>query len=213
MGFAEKMKYTAIVAATGLAALATAQESGYTYNENNSTFTCSVPNGAFCAGENTNIIIRCTDGVGQPGNCNDNLAGYPPEGVQPALCVSCGLGQGIAACSKDGTVYGASGAGFGNITFPTNSSEAECSNAASNGGSSGTTSMAPYMNGTSTAGSGSGAMGTAAPSGGYGSGSGSGSSGNNTSGTTTPYTGGVAGLQATGTFAGLGALLVAMGLM
>merc|ERR1712070_52005 len=207
---AEKMKYTAIVAATGLTALATAQESGYTYNENNSTFTCSVPNGAFCAGENTNII-RCTDGVGQPGNCNDNLAGYPPEGVNPTLCVSCGLGQGIAACSKDGIVYGASGAGFGNITFPTNSSEAECSKAASNGGSSGsgTTSMAPYMNGTSTAGSGSGAMGTAAPSGSYGSGSGSGSSGNNT----TPYTGGVSGLQATGTFAGLGALFVAMGLM
>merc|ERR1712115_490360 len=193
-------KYTAIVAATGLAALASAQD-GYTYNENNGTFTCSVPNGAYCAGENTNIIIRCTDGVGQPGNCNDNLAGYPPVGVQPALCVSCGLGQGIAACSKDGTVYGASGAGFGNITFPTNSSENACSNAASNGGSSGTTSMAPYMNGTSTAGSG-----------GYGSGSGSGSSGNNTSGTT-PYTGGVSGLQATGTFAGLGALLVAMGLM
>merc|ERR1712087_420598 len=143
--FAEKMKYTAIVAATGLAALASAQD-GYTYNENN------------------------------------------------------------------GTVYGASGAGFGNITFPTNSSEAACSNAASNGGSSGTTSMAPYMNGTSTAGSGSGAMGTAAPSGGYGSGSGSGSSGNNTSGTT-PYTGGVSGLQATGTFAGLGALFVAMGLI
>merc|ERR1712232_475341 len=91
------------------------------------------------------------------------------------------------------------GAGFGNITFPTNSSENACSNAASNGGSSGTTSMAPYMNGTSTAGSGSGAMGTAAPSGGYGTGSGSGSSGNNTSGTT-PYTGGVSGLQATGTF-------------
>ncbi|KAI7232449.1 hypothetical protein KC330_g5914 [Hortaea werneckii] len=205
------MKYTAIVAASGLPTLASAQQ-GLTYNENNGTYTCAVPNGAYCAGENTNIIIRCTDGVGQPGNCNDNLAGYPPVGVQPALCVSCGLGQGIAACSKDGTVYGASGAGFGNITFPTNSSENACSNAASNGGSSGTTSMAPYMNGTATAGSGSGAMGTAAPSGGYGSGSGSGSSGNNTSGTT-PYTGGVSGLQATGTFAGLGALFVAMGLM
>merc|ERR1711881_741820 len=178
-----------------------------TYDDATGKFICPAdkPNGAFCAGDSlgTNIIIRCTDGVGQPGNCNDNLAGYPPVGVQPALCVSCGLGQGIAACSKDGTVYGASGAGFGNITFPTNSSEAACSNAASNGGSSGTTSMAPYMNGTSTAGSGSGAMGTAAPSGGYGSGSGSGSSGNNTSGTT-PYTGGVSGLQATGTFAGLG---------
>ncbi|CAL3968570.1 unnamed protein product, partial [Diplocarpon coronariae] len=53
-------------------------------------FVCPAenPNGAFCAGDSlsTNIIIRCQDGVGQPGNCNDNLAGYFPYGVQFAPC-------------------------------------------------------------------------------------------------------------------------------
>merc|ERR1712014_2528 len=109
------MKYTAIVAATGLAALASAQD-GYTYNENNGTFTCSVPNGAFCAGENTNIIIRCTDGVGQPGNCNDNLAGYPPVGVQPALCVSCGLDRVLQRAAR--TARYMAHRGLGSVTSP-----------------------------------------------------------------------------------------------
>lgn len=130
----------------------------------NGEYSCEVPDGAYCAGANSNIIIRCTDGVGRPGNCNDNLAGYPPLGVGFSLCLSCGLEQGIAACSKDGTVYGDSGAGFGDVQFPVNSSEAACS-AAAKGEAYGKapSSMAPYTNATSTTGR-FGGMGTAAPS-------------------------------------------------
>ncbi|KAK4963980.1 hypothetical protein LTR28_004203, partial [Elasticomyces elasticus] len=44
--------------------------------DNNGTFSCAIPNGAYCAGDSliTNIILRCTNGTGHPGNCNDNLA-------------------------------------------------------------------------------------------------------------------------------------------
>ncbi|KAK5008942.1 hypothetical protein LTR28_003295, partial [Elasticomyces elasticus] len=36
--------------------------------DNNGTFSCAIPNGAYCAGDSlvTNIIIRCTNGTGHP---------------------------------------------------------------------------------------------------------------------------------------------------
>jgi hypothetical protein len=40
----------------------------------NGTYTCPIPNGAYCAGDSmkTDIIIRCdSKGVGQPGRCTD----------------------------------------------------------------------------------------------------------------------------------------------
>ncbi|MCJ1381596.1 hypothetical protein MMC17_004707 [Xylographa soralifera] len=46
----------------------------------------------FCAAASltSNIIIRCAGTVGQPGNCDDNLAGVPPVGVKdfaPCTCL------------------------------------------------------------------------------------------------------------------------------
>ncbi|MCJ1462154.1 hypothetical protein MMC07_000754 [Pseudocyphellaria aurata] len=70
---------------------------------------------AFCAGESlaTNIIIRCDGLVGQPGNCNDNLAGIPPVGVKLfAPCYQSSTVAGDAACSYDGIAYPDSGTPF-----------------------------------------------------------------------------------------------------
>lgn len=76
----------------------------------NGSFSCPIPNGAYCLAEN--IILRCIGSLGFPGNCNDNLAGEPPFGVNPTLCVTpCGNETGRAACSKNGIVYPASGVG------------------------------------------------------------------------------------------------------
>jgi len=53
-----------------LAALANAQ---VTYNETDGTFTCAVPDKAYCAGDSlkTDIIIRCNGTKGQPGRCTN----------------------------------------------------------------------------------------------------------------------------------------------
>lgn len=100
------MKYTVFLAAIS-AAVASAQ---VVYNETTGTFTCPAynPNGAYCAG-NSNIIIRCNNGVGQPGNCNDNLAGSPPQGVNYAPCYETSPSAGDAACSKNCIVYAPGG--------------------------------------------------------------------------------------------------------
>jgi len=69
----------------------------------------------FCAGTSleTNIIIRCTGEKGQPGNCNDNLAGVPPVGVKSfAPCFQTSETSGDAACSFNGIAYPDSGEPF-----------------------------------------------------------------------------------------------------
>lgn len=69
----------------------------------------------FCAGDSlqTNIIIRCTGEKGQPGNCNDNLAGVPPIGVKTfAPCYQTSNTTGDAACSYNGMAYPDSGEPF-----------------------------------------------------------------------------------------------------
>ncbi|KAF3932589.1 hypothetical protein ABW20_dc0107604 [Dactylellina cionopaga] len=69
----------------------------------------------FCAGDSlqTNIIIRCTGTKGQPGNCNDNLAGIPPVGVKSfAPCYQTSNTTGDAACSFNGIAYPDSGNSF-----------------------------------------------------------------------------------------------------
>jgi hypothetical protein len=70
---------------------------------NGSEYICPTSGGDFCAGPSlsTNIIIRCgSDGLGQPGNCDDNLAGDPPVGVGNSICWQTSLTSGDAACSK-----------------------------------------------------------------------------------------------------------------
>ena len=81
---------------------------GAQVTNNNGTFTCSKPNVNFCAGDSlgTDIIFRCNaQGIAQPGRCTDNLAGQPPQGVQPALCYQSGPTVGDAACEKNCVVY------------------------------------------------------------------------------------------------------------
>jgi len=88
---------------------------GQVTQQPNGTFTCAIPNGDYCAGESlsTNIIIRCTNGIGQPGNCNDNLAGVPPVGVKPfAPCYQTSDVAGDAACSWNGIAYPDSGSPY-----------------------------------------------------------------------------------------------------
>ena len=93
------MKYiTALFVAS--ATLTSAQ---VVYNETTNTFSCpTAPNGAFCAGDSlkTNIIIRCSNGFGRPGNCNDNMAGRPPIGLTFSPCFETSISAGDAACSK-----------------------------------------------------------------------------------------------------------------
>lgn len=105
---------TLILAAS--AALTTAQ---VTYNDDG-TFTCAIADAAYCAGTSlqTNIIIRCTGHVGQPGNCNDNLAGEFPQGVSFSPCWQPSATSGQAACSKNCVVYGGSGNYNGTFTLP-----------------------------------------------------------------------------------------------
>ncbi|MCJ1427688.1 hypothetical protein MMC29_005593 [Sticta canariensis] len=80
--------------------------------------TCPVSAGptslAYCAGESlvTNIIIRCRGTFGQPGNCNDNLAGIPPVGVKYSPCYQSSPLAGDAACSYDGIAYPDNGSPF-----------------------------------------------------------------------------------------------------
>jgi len=80
-------------------------------NETTGTFSCPVANGDYCAGDSlsTNIIIRCINGTGFPGNCDDNLDGEFPQGDSFSPCWAKSPSSGIAACSKNCVVYGGSG--------------------------------------------------------------------------------------------------------
>jgi hypothetical protein len=63
------MKNSALISILATAAVATAQ-----VTVDNGTYTCAMPNVAYCAGDSlkTDIIIRCdANGRGQPGRCED----------------------------------------------------------------------------------------------------------------------------------------------
>lgn len=84
-----------------------------TTTSNNATdgFTCTETYlAAYCLGGD--IILRCANGTGVPGNCNDNLAGEPPigDGIG-ATCYAPSLYSPDAACAKNGLVYPSSGSG------------------------------------------------------------------------------------------------------
>ncbi|KFY67464.1 hypothetical protein V496_01562, partial [Pseudogymnoascus sp. VKM F-4515 (FW-2607)] len=110
------MKFSTAIIISASAALTSA--TGPDYNPDTGKWTCHVPDAVYCAGDSlkTNIIIRCTGLVGQPGNCNDNLAGEPPVGVQPSLCYAPELHS--AACAKNCIVYGGSGNLEGTFPLP-----------------------------------------------------------------------------------------------
>ncbi|OBT70465.1 hypothetical protein VE03_00018 [Pseudogymnoascus sp. 23342-1-I1] len=110
------MKFSTAVLISASAALTSATAPDY--NPDTNTWTCHVPDAVYCAGDSlkTNIIIRCTGLVGYAGNCNDNLAGQPPVGVQPSVCYAPELHS--AACAKNCIVYGGSGNLDGTFPLP-----------------------------------------------------------------------------------------------
>ncbi|KAI9644074.1 hypothetical protein NHQ30_007426 [Ciborinia camelliae] len=103
-----------------VAALAGITSAQVTFNSTTGTFSCPIANGAYCASSSLEgpIIIRCTNGIGQPGNCDDNLAGFFPFGVNYSPCWETSDKSGDAACSKNCIVQGSSGNFNGTFTLP-----------------------------------------------------------------------------------------------
>ncbi|KAH8651395.1 hypothetical protein BX600DRAFT_516965 [Xylariales sp. PMI_506] len=106
--------------ATSLAAVIGVATAQATFNSTTGQWHCPIADGAYCASSSlmSSLIVRCTNGVGQLGNCNDNLAGEPPVGVNYAPCWETSITSGDAACSKDCIVYGDSGNANGTFTLP-----------------------------------------------------------------------------------------------
>ncbi|KAK3360182.1 hypothetical protein B0T25DRAFT_565112 [Lasiosphaeria hispida] len=102
-----------------LAAAAAVASAQVTLNDDG-TYTCKTPGAAYCAGDSlkTDIIIRCSGTVGQPGRCSNNLAGQEPIGNHPSLCWQSSVTSGDAACEKNCVVYGSSGNFNGTFTLP-----------------------------------------------------------------------------------------------
>ncbi|MCJ1248489.1 hypothetical protein MMC30_005707 [Trapelia coarctata] len=70
---------------------------------------------SYCAGPSLTspIIFRCINNVGQPGNCDDNLAGIAPVGVKAfAPCYQASPSSGDAVCSFEEIGYPDNGAPF-----------------------------------------------------------------------------------------------------
>ena len=107
-----KMKVATTLFMFGLATLSAATPQYQVQNDNVNNIVCTKQTGlaAYCAGGD--IIIRCNNGVGTAGNCNDNLADQPPFGDNGlAGCYQSSMNAGDAACTKAGLVYPASGSG------------------------------------------------------------------------------------------------------
>ncbi|ERF75497.1 hypothetical protein EPUS_08311 [Endocarpon pusillum Z07020] len=118
----------------------------------NGSFVCAVSDANYCAGDSlsTNIIIRCTGTEGQPGNCNDNLAGIPPVGVKSsATCYQSSPSAGDAACSFDGNVYPEDD-GSGPFPVPSRGDDHSSAADTSSYGGSMTTVISHYTTGTVT---------------------------------------------------------------
>ncbi|RFU25620.1 hypothetical protein B7463_g10733, partial [Scytalidium lignicola] len=179
------MKSFTAAVVLSIAALANAQ--GFTTDPTTGAITCGIANATYCSGGP--IIIRCTGTTGHPGNCNDNLVGEPPVGNSgTAECWTPGPNTGLAACEKNGIVYGSSGNVNGTFPVPSGNSTApsQTSSTIAVGGTTTSTFGTAVASGTGAPGP--IANGTSAPGG--GSGTGSGGSPTNTpvgpSGTSTP---------------------------
>jgi hypothetical protein len=166
-------------------------------------------------------IINCY----REGNCDDNLDGEPPQGLNYAPCWdSCGANTGKAACSKNGIVYPGSGAGLGSTPFPVNSTAACNATIPANTTSSapvGPISTTPYPNGTNPGGPITNYT-TTSPAGGVtpytSSATGAGSASNSPSATASPsvvpYTGMATSMQiGAGAVVGLGGLMAMLAML
>ncbi|CAD0089420.1 unnamed protein product [Aureobasidium mustum] len=85
------------------AALSTAQ----VIQNGNGTYTCALASGAYCVSSSleSNMIIRCTNGIGYASNCDDRLADKAPLGSSYSPCWQASPRSGNAQCSKNGIIY------------------------------------------------------------------------------------------------------------
>lgn len=111
---AEVKKMKSLTAVIALAATATLIRAQAVFNNSTGQYDCSILNGTFCASDSlqSSIIIRCTDGIGYAGNCNDNLDGEPPQGNMFSPCWQDSPSSGNAACSKNCIAYPDAGGQF-----------------------------------------------------------------------------------------------------
>ncbi|KAI4745713.1 hypothetical protein E4T50_03908 [Aureobasidium sp. EXF-12298] len=85
------------------AALSTAQ----VIKNGNGTYTCALPSGAYCVSSSleSNMIIRCSNGIGYASSCDDRLADKAPLGSSYSPCWQASPRSGNAQCSKNGIIY------------------------------------------------------------------------------------------------------------
>jgi hypothetical protein len=85
------------------AALSTAQ----VIKNGNGTYTCALESGAYCVSPSleSNMIIRCTNGIGYASNCDERLADKAPLGSSYSPCWQASSRSGNAQCSKNGIIY------------------------------------------------------------------------------------------------------------
>jgi hypothetical protein len=73
----------------------------------NGTYTCALPSGAYCvsASLESNMIIRCTNGIGYASSCDERLADKSPIDTSYSPCWQASPRSGNAQCSKNGIIY------------------------------------------------------------------------------------------------------------
>ncbi|KAI4725962.1 hypothetical protein E4T49_06279 [Aureobasidium sp. EXF-10728] len=76
-------------------------------NNGNGTYTCALPSGAYCVSSSleSNMIIRCTNGIGHASSCDERLADKTPLGSSYSPCWQVSSRSGNAQCSKNGIIY------------------------------------------------------------------------------------------------------------
>jgi hypothetical protein len=97
------MKVASGIALVSAAALSSAQ----VIKNGNGTYTCALASGAYCASSSleSNIIIRCTNGIGYASNCDERLSDKAPLGTSYSPCWQTSVISANAQCSKNGMIY------------------------------------------------------------------------------------------------------------
>jgi hypothetical protein len=94
-------------ATLGLVLATAAVSTAQVIKNGNGTYTCALENGAYCvsASLESNMIIRCTNGIGYASNCDERLADKTPLGSSYSPCWQASPRSGNAQCSKNGIIY------------------------------------------------------------------------------------------------------------
>ncbi|KAI5242217.1 hypothetical protein E4T43_04962 [Aureobasidium subglaciale] len=95
-----KVAVSILVATAGLS---TAQ----VIKNGNGTYTCALSSGTYCTSTSleSNMIIRCNDGIGYASSCDERLADKAPLGSSYSPCWQTSARSGNAQCSKNGMIY------------------------------------------------------------------------------------------------------------